>query len=43
MIINIRIALKNDLAKKFLVIKRNIGLKTNTETLRFLIKNFKGA
>lgn len=43
MIVNIRIILKNELAERFLAIKQNLGLKSNTETIRFLIKNFKEA
>lgn len=43
MIVNIRIILKNELAERFLAIKQSLGLKSNTETIRFLIKNFKEA
>jgi len=39
--VNIRIFLKGRLAERFLAIKKALGLKANTEAIRFLIKNFK--
>jgi len=39
-IVKLNCVLKGDVAKKFLVIKNQVGLSSNTETIRLMISEF---